>query len=278
MESLAENAGISLIQDRIKTMEVVTSNSEKEDVERLLCHVLGVVAVDPAKTISQTIDPETVAKAILENDPNVGQSRTFGVRTKRVGPKGKYRSQEYSAEIGAALCQLDESLSVNLTKPDIWFRLVLEPEKVWLLDNRLTSAGGLPPGVQGDVLCRIDDEESLLSSFMIMRRGSRLIPVEGCDEDLLNILKNWDPYLGRNSIVKNPKGEKRFRHPWGVVGLTTEEGESLIKRRESDVKTVPLSSLEPLCGWTEQEIEDLSKHIRNPHLHTIMPNLEAWVS
>ena len=31
-------------------------------------------------------------------------------------------------------------------------------------------------------------------------------------------------------------------------------------------------------GWTEQEIEDLSKHIRNPHLHTIMPNLEAWVS
>ncbi|MBA4694585.1 MAG: hypothetical protein H2066_01875 [Candidatus Poseidoniales archaeon] len=278
MESLAENAGISLIQDRIKTMEVVTSNSEKEDVERLLCHVLGVVAVDPAKTISQTIDPETVAKAILENDPNVGQSRTFGVRTKRVGPKGKYRSQEYSAEIGAALCQLDEALSVNLTKPDIWFRLVLEPEKVWLLDNRLTSAGGLPPGVQGDVLCRIDDEESLLSSFMIMRRGSRLIPVEGCDEDLLNILRNWDPYLGRNSIVKNPKGEKRFRHPWGVVGLTTEEGESLIKRRESDVKTVPLSSLEPLCGWTEQEIEDLSKHIRNPHLHTIMPNLEAWVS
>ena len=278
MESLAENAGISLIQDRIKTMEVVTSNSEKEDVERLLCHVLGVVAVDPAKTISQTIDPETVAKAILENDPNVGQSRTFGVRTKRVGPKGKYRSQEYSAEIGAALCQLDDSLSVNLTKPDIWFRLVLEPEKVWLLDNRLTSAGGLPPGVQGDVLCRIDDEESLLSSFMIMRRGSRLIPVEGSDEDLLNILRNWDPYLGRNSIVKNPKGEKRFRHPWGVVGLTTEEGESLIKRRESDVKTVPLSSLEPLCGWTEQEIEDLSKHIRNPHLHTIMPNLEAWVS
>ena len=218
MESLAENAGISLIQDRIKTMEVVTSNSEKEDVERLLCHVLGVVAVDPAKIISQTIDPETVAKAILENDPNVGQRRTFGVRTKRVGPKGKYRSQEYSGEIGAALCQLDDSLSVNLTKPDIWFRLVLEPEKVWLLDNRLTSAGGLPPGVQGDVLCRIDDEESLLSSFMIMRRGSRLIPVEGCDEDLLNILRNWDPYLGRNSIVKNPKGEKRFRHPWGVVG------------------------------------------------------------
>ena len=91
MESLAENAGISLIQDRIKTMEVVTSNSEKEDVERLLCHVLGVVAVDPAKIISQTIDPETVAKAILENDPNVGQRRTLGVRTKRVGPKGKIR-------------------------------------------------------------------------------------------------------------------------------------------------------------------------------------------
>ena len=54
------------------------------------------------------------------------------------------------------------------------------------------------------------------------------------------------------------------RHAWGVVGLTVEEGESLIQRRESDVKTVPLSTLEPLCGWTTEEISALSKHIRDP--------------
>ena len=278
MEGLAINANISLVEDRIKSMEVVTSDSSSDDVEDLLSHVLGVVAIDPANVVAEEIDPEHVAKSILDNDPMKGQNRSFGVRTKRLGPKGNYQSQQYSAEIGHHLCKLDPTLSVDLSNPDIWVRLVLEPERVWLLGRRIVSAGGLPPGVQGDVLCRVSDEESLLSAFLVMRRGSRLLPVGGSDQELLEILKKWDPYLGRNSNVKDLHGKLKQRHPWGVVGLTVEEGESLIQRRESDVKTVPLSTLEPLCGWTTEEISDLSKHIRNPSIHECMPNLDAWVS
>ena len=278
MERLAFNSGISIFKDRIKTMDVMRSDSSAEETENLLCHILGVVAIDPAKVISDTIDPETVAKAILANDPKAGIPRTFGVRTRRVGPRGKYSSQQYSGELGNALGKIDESLSVNLTNPDMWVRVVMEPEKVWLLGDRITAPGGLPPGVQGDVLCKIDDEPSLLSAFLIMRRGSRVIPVEGSDEKLLSILRDWDPRLGRHSIVHNSNGEKRWRHPWGVVGLSADEGESMVKRRESDVKTVPISTYEPLCGLTDDEIEDLSKHIRMPSEHPCMPNLEAWVS
>ena len=278
MEKLAINSEISLFQDRIKSMEVVSSTSPSDEVENLLCHVLGVVAIDPAKVISENVEPQIVAKAILASDPNAGVARTFGVRTRRVGPKGKYSSQEYSGQIGHALCLLDDSLSVNLTNPDMWVRLVKEPKKIWLLGDRITAAGGLPSGVQGDVLCRVKDENSLLSAFLILRRGSRLIPVDGCDDKLLDILRQWDPFLGRHSAVQGRDGEKRLRHPWGVVGLSVAEGESLIQRRESDVKTVPISTLEPLCAWTEEEIEDLSKHIRMPNLHPCMPNLEAWVS
>ena len=278
MEGLAIAGKISIIEDRIKSMEVVTSDSPSAEVENLLCHVLGVVAIDPTKIISQDIDPETVAIAILQDDPLRGQERTFGVKTKRLGPKGNYGSQEYSAQIGHYMCKHDSSLSVNLSNPDVGVRLVLEPEKVWILGKRIVSAGGLPPGVQGDVLCRIKDEESMLSSFLVMRRGSRILPVEGSDDELLEILRKWDPYLGRNSKIIDLHGKKKQRHPWGVVGLSVEEGESLIERRESDVKTVPLSTLEPLCGWTEKEVEDLSKHIREPSLHLCMPNLDAWVS
>ena len=278
MERLAFNSGISIFKDQIKTMDVMRSDSSAEETENLLCHILGVVAIDPAKVISDTIDPDTVAKAILANDPKAGIPRTFGVRTRRVGPRGKYNSQQYSGELGNALGKIDESLSVNLTNPDMWIRVVMEPEKVWLLGDRITAPGGLPPGVQGDVLCKIDDEQSLLSAFLIMRRGSRLIPVDGSDEKLLSILRDWDPRLGRHSIVHDANGEKRWRHPWGVVGLSADEGESMVKRRESDIKTVPISTLEPLCGWTDDEIEDLSKHIRMPNEYPCMPNLEAWVS
>ena len=111
-----------------------------------------------------------------------------------------------------------------------------------------------------------------------MRRGSRIIPVEGSDEELLDILRLWDPYLGKHSVVQDQDGKKKLRHPWGVIGVSVSVGESLVKKNESDVKTVPISTLEPLCGWTDQEIEHLSKHIRMPHLHQCMPNLKAWVS
>ena len=278
MEKLAIQYGVSLFQDRIRSLEVITSNSGPSEVENLLSHVFGVVAIDPAMLISEEINPETVAKLILEKDEHRGKKRTFGVRTKRLGPKGEYKSQEYSAQIGHFMVENDESLSVNLREPDNWVRLILEPDRVWLLDERIQGAGGLPPGVQGDVLCRVTNEDTLMSSFLVMRRGSRLIPTKESDPELVEILKEWDPYLGRNSSVRDLHGKIRKRHPWGVVGLSVEEGEAMIERQESEVKTVPLSTLEPLCAWTDLEKENLSRHIREPIRFLCMPNLDTWVS
>ena len=121
--------------------------------------------------ISEDIDPEIVAKLILEKDEMRGQKRTFGVRTKRLGPKGGFKSQEYSAQIGHHMVVNDPSLSVNLREPDVWVRLVLQPNRVWLLGERIQGAGGLPPGVQ-EMFFKVTDEDSMLSSFLVMRRGS----------------------------------------------------------------------------------------------------------
>ena len=175
------------------------------------------------------------------------------------------------------MCELDETLSVDLTNPDIWVRLVLEIDCVWHMSKRIEGAGGLPPGVQGDVLCKITDEDTLLSSFLIMRRGSRLIPVEGSDEKLLEILRRWDPFIGRTTREWTRERIQRDRYPWGVVGLSIDEGEKLIVRTEGR-KTTPLSTLEPLCGWTDEEKISLKKHILEPSLYPCVPDIEAWVS
>jgi len=277
LEQLAINSQITIVKDRVRTMEVVTSSSQSDDAENLLCHVLGVVAIDPAEIIAETIDADTVAAAILAKDSLTGTKRTFGVRTRRLGPKGKYGSQDYCREIGSAMCEQDSNLSVNLTNPDIWIRLVLEPERVWLMSERIEGAGGLPPGVQGDVLCRVVDEESLLSAFLIMRRGSRLIPIDGCDEEFIGILRLWDPFIGLPTKEKTRKGSTRERHPWGVVGMTVEEGEKLINRKEGE-KMTPLSTLTPLCGWTDVEKMNLRKHIDEPAKNSCLPDIKAWVS
>ncbi|MCS5525612.1 MAG: hypothetical protein NZ737_00865, partial [Candidatus Poseidoniaceae archaeon] len=58
LETLAIENQIPIIRDRIKTMEVVTSSAEPSEAEDLLCHILGIVALDPAEVISDTLDPE----------------------------------------------------------------------------------------------------------------------------------------------------------------------------------------------------------------------------
>ena len=39
MERLAFNSGISIFKDRIKTMDVMRSDSSAEETENLLCHI-----------------------------------------------------------------------------------------------------------------------------------------------------------------------------------------------------------------------------------------------
>lgn len=277
MDKLAKANGIKLVQDRIISMEVITSSDEPEIVEQTLCRLLGSVAIDPARVVAETIDPVEVAKEILKLDKEFGKKRTFGVRTKRLGPKENFSTREYNGQIGYHMTQIDPSLSVNLTDPDIWVRLVLERNRVWLLSKRLEGPGGLPPGVQGDVLCKVTSQDEMLAAFLIMRRGSRLIPTEESKEKYLEILRKWDSSIGRNSKIKDIDGNIKTRYPWGVVGLSVEEGESLITRSKDEVKTVPLSSLDPLCAWTESEKSNLIKHITDPMNNISMPNFEAWM-
>jgi hypothetical protein len=59
--------------------------------------------------------------------------------------------------------------------------------------------------------------------------------------------------------------------------MTVEEGEELISRKE-DEKTTPLSTLTPLCGWTDAEKDDLLKHINDPLMNPCLSDIKAWVS
>ena len=51
----------------------------------------------------------------------------------------------------------------------------------------------------------------------------------------------------------------------------------MFERSKDEVKTVPLSTLKPLCGWTELEKENLLNHIHDPKHHISMPNFEGWM-
>lgn len=277
LEQLAINSNTPIIHELIRQQEIISSSAPIAVVEDLLCHILGVVAIDRVVVLCEEVTPSVVAKAYLSRDDNEGKARTFGVRVRRVGENKEWNSQTFAGAVGAALLAEDDSLSVNLREPDMWVKLIMESDRVSLVEARINGAGGLPAGVQGDVLVQIKNRDDLLGAFLIMRRGTRLIPVLDCDEQYIETLSKFDPFIGSRSHAKDEVGRKIQRPAWGVLGLTKQQAAPFVQKREDAVKTTPLSTLEPLCGWSEEEKVALRKHMEKPSINLSHPDLTSWI-
>ena len=269
LHTIAYKRGISLKAERFGALHLVISDAEPEEVEQVLSRVLGIVAIDRVRIICDGNKPDEIAKIVLENDVRFGQKRTFGVKTKRLGTNFNWNSQSFSAAVGSEILQRDPNLSVDLSNPEMSVKLIMEPERVWLLGEKISGVGGLPSGVQGDVLCMLKDERDTLNSFLAMRRGCRIIPMEGSDQTAIDTLAEWDPFIG--------KPTDKSKKPTGVIGASIEEAEKVIARKEGD-KIVPICSLDSLCGWTDSEISHLKKHIHQPLSNPKIMDIYAWVS
>ena len=273
---LAENSSVPLIRDRLREFDVIYSSAPTEMVEDLVCHGLGIVAIERIVQLSTNLDPGHISALLLDRHERVGEKRTFGVRIKRLGKKGDWDSQSYARALGASLIEGDPSLSVDLSHPEWWVKIILEPASVSLIEKRVQGPGGLPTGVQGDVLVQLKTEADAMSSFLIMRRGSRIIPILDSQPEYVKLLSKWDPFIGIRSRTKDETGQMFQRPAWGVVGLTLEQAKPHIQRRETAIKTTPLSTLEPLCGWSEGEKRSLWEHINAPSQFSPHPDTTSW--
>ena len=278
MFELAKNNGITLFHEVIRNQDHVSSPNSVEDVERILSSILGVVAIDRVEKLDCGLLPEEVANAILVNSPNFGKKRTFGVRVKRIAKTGNITSKQYEIGIGSEMLRLDSSLSVNLSNPDEWIKLVVEQNHILQIKYRIETCSGLPPGAQGDVLIQIDTERKMLEGFLIMRRGVRLIPVLDSKKEFIDLLSNFDPFIGTRTPEHEMQGHAHDRPAWGIIGLSIEDAEPFIGRREEAVKTTPISTLEPLVGWSDKEIHCLMQHFLYPSKNRIHPIISEWIT
>jgi adenylyl- and sulfurtransferase ThiI len=225
------------------------SGEDDDAIVDALKHTFGVNAVDPFTEVPPT--PEDVATAALELNPN--PEGRFAVRCKRHGHKGEWTSQSFAGATGAAVLDKVE-LNVNLSKPDWKIRVALFPDKARLLGTRFMGPGGLPSGVQGLVMAHMNSDEDVLCAWLMMHRGCRIQAEEKGAEKL----KAWDPALVSQEyaekLVTGP-GREKNPTPWGIVGHRLSNAPTTV---DDDVSIrTPLVHLEPLVGWSEQDIEGL---------------------
>ena len=263
LETVAINEGIDLFIERSQNMVLASSHGEPELVEGILRRCFGLVGADPVTPMA--LEPEVVATAALQRDQRRGDKRTFAVRCRRSGAKQGWGSQQFAGDVGFHMLQGDPSLKVDLSNPQITVRVQMSAKQAWLMGDRIPGPGGLPCGVQGDVIARVVDEDDLLTAWQVMRRGAGLVPVEGCEQRLMDLLDKWHPRLlkadnGKTSDDKHRRRKKR--RPWGFIGMSREEACSIIG--EVDGRETPAVDLNATQGWSETEKMALLAHITEP--------------
>ena len=241
------------VKIRVEGGLMFVSGEGDEQIVDALKHTFGVNAVDPFTEVEAT--PDDVANAALKFNPK--PKGTFAVQCKRHGTKGEWTSQQFAGAVGAAV--LDKvDLTVNLSNPEWAIRVALFPDRVRLLGTRFMGPGGLPSGVQGLIMAHLDSEEDVLCAWLMMHRGCRIKPLNGS----VDSLKDWDPALFSEEyaadLVTGP-GREKDPVPWGIVGHHLPDAPTTIDTNES-VKT-PMVHLEPLVGWSEQEIDELRNRV-----------------
>ena len=96
------------------------------------------------------------------------------------------------------------------------------------------------PQAPKEMLALIDDEQAMLASFLIMRRGCRICRWTGAMKPWWSVCGRGTPTLvGELDITHNGKNEDR--PSWGCIGLSVAEAEPLAGRQPTAVKTTPLA-------------------------------------
>ena len=224
---------------------------DPEQVEDAMRHTFGLTFADPITSVA--VDAEAVAEAFLSEIPSEPRT-TFAVQCKRHGQKQEWNSQTFAGAVGAAILARAPHLKVQLKNPEWAARIALMPEEVGILGERIICPGGLPTGVQGTVEAMLETERDYLAAWLVLRRGSRLKILDGGNPELFNLVKLWDPYhLEQKWVSKlaTAPGPGHIGEVWARVG------DSIPFPAPESTSNVPMATLEPLVGWSEQSLNEL---------------------
>ena len=225
---------------------------ETDEPDRCIESLRRVFGVASASIVVPcTSDLEDICRTAAEfSRGRMTEGQTFAVRARREGTHPD-TSQIVGREAGSAIFIENQHLgiSVNLNKPDKTFYIEIRNNKGYVFDEYVACPGGLPMGTQGRVLAKLNGERSILSAWMMMKRGCR-VWVDSADETLgmydpaLRVLEDLDD---DSPINKDIMGH--------VLGMSIDEfdGSALIGR---------MPTFTPTIGMTDAEVADMLDRVR----------------
>ena len=229
---------------------------ETDDIRGCVDSVKKVFGIASLSVVEEcTSDLEDICRKAAEYSVGrISEGQSFAVKARREGTH-PYTSMDVGREAGSAIFERNEDLGVkvDLTDPEKVFYIEVRNNKAYIFDSYITCPGGLPLGSQGRVFAEIDDRRGMVSAWMMMKRGCRVM-VRG-DHDI-DILRDYDPTL--RSVTDEEIENGSVKEILGMV-----KGTSLEELDSVDVSKYDVPVYFPTIGMSDQDVDDLYGSIKS---------------
>lgn len=232
---------------------------------RVATHTFGVVSVSPARVVAATMDE--MGKAASTLALAAGPWSSFAVRASREGKHG-FTSQDIGIQVGSAVHQAATAAGrtprVDLDMPDLEVHVDVRQDKAFVFTRSEPGPGGIPAGAQGRVVALVSDANSIVSAWLMARRGCDVLPYHGGTQRpaLSARLDAWGlppaellPGGDKAALLQQAAAVARRRRATAVV-----TGETL----SSVFAPCDVPVLRPVCGLDAGEVRSLRRIIGLP--------------
>ena len=198
--------------------------------------VFGVVAISRAAACEK--DKDAIAKlAIACMREEMGRVKSFKVESKRSDKSFPMTSVQLSQYVGGELSEAYPEVAVDVHDPELTVHIEVRDLAAYVHKSPVPGAGGMPVGSNGVAVSLLSGGiDSPVSSWMIARRGVRLIPIhffsfpytsEQAKEKVIELARLLTPWCGKMRMEVVP-----FTHIQEEIrAKCSEEYFTLIMRR-----------------------------------------------
>ena len=175
--------------------------------------VFGIIKLSRAAECEKDKDAITaLAKEYLRGELTAAKS--FKVESKRSDKRFPLTSIQLSQYVGGELSEAYPHLKVEMHEPELVVHLEVRETAAYVHASPVDGAGGMPVGSNGVAVSLLSGGiDSPVSSYMIAKRGVRLVPVhffsfpytsEAAKEKVIELARLLTPYCGKMPLFVVP--------------------------------------------------------------------------
>lgn len=246
--------GISCIIEK-EPGRLFVSSEDPSASEEILRRSFGVVSLSDIVETSSDIDNISARAVEMARELIPDEGASFAVRARRTG-NHEYTSMELASILGSEIQKAlgPKIAAVSLSSPKAEIFVEVRNKRAFLFRGSVKGPGGLPVRSQGRVLSVIEDEKSLLSTWLMLRRGCNVVILNrsNLNGSVLDRLKPWNPWWGE--ILENKHVDlDELLNAKNCEGIVL--GWDLEEFNSRDKVTVNAPIFYPLIGMKSDEIE-----------------------